>query len=61
MSESGRFASLSRHATGLRPEVRNALIAAGICLGSLVLVVAAGDMIGPPTNADLAEALARGG
>ena len=61
MSGSRRFAALVRHATGMSAATRNTLIAVGACLACLVVVLALGDMMGRPTNADLAAALATGG
>lgn len=61
MRASGAVASLIRQVSGIRPGTRHALIAMAIGLAGLALVLAAGDIVGPPTNRDLANALATGG
>ena len=47
--------------TGMRPGMRNTLIAVAICLAGLGMAIALDNITGPPTNRALADALAVGG
>lgn len=55
------FTSRACRTTDIRPGTRNALIAVAICLAGLGMAIALDNIIGPPTNRALADALAVGG
>lgn len=55
------FPDPPHHAAAFRPVTRIVLIAVGLCLAGLVLIVVADGIVGPATNAELADALSRGG
>ena len=58
----GRFrTSPARRTAGIRPGTRNTLIAVAICLAGLGMAIALDNIMGPPTNRALADALAVGG
>lgn len=55
------FTASARRTTGMRPGMRNTLIAVAICLAGLGMAIALDNITGPPTNRALADALAVGG